>query len=340
MDSNEMIERVINRIVNASGTESWGMDMNHFDWVPGVGLYGLYKAYTHTKKQYIFDYIENWINRHVDEACILRTVNSSAPMDTILSMYTQTNNSRYQKVCGEAATYIMKDAPRTPDGALEHTVTEAAGVFSQQIWADTLFMVCIFLSHMGAVSGEKELLKEAGKQLTIHLEALKDRKTGLFFHGYNCEKKNHMSGALWARANAWIIVSAFEMLGFLGDNFLGKDQVIKSVREQVQALAGLQRENGMFGTVLNQNDAYDEASATAGISYGITAGVKMGYLDKKCLEIADRAYYGVIKLVNESGAVGMVSSGTPVMPTIDAYKTIKIEPTLYGQGLTLMMLSR
>ena len=33
-----------------------------------------------------------------------------------------------------------------------------------------------------------------------------------------------------------------------------------------------------------------------------------------------------------------VSGGTPIMPTIDAYGKLTRYPTLYGQGLTLMML--
>jgi unsaturated rhamnogalacturonyl hydrolase len=34
-----------------------------------------------------------------------------------------------------------------------------------------------------------------------------------------------------------------------------------------------------------------------------------------------------------------VSGGTPIMPTIDAYGKLTRYPTLYGQGLTLLMLS-
>ena len=37
--------------------------------------------------------------------------------------------------------------------------------------------------------------------------------------------------------------------------------------------------------------------------------------------------------------VGGVSYGTPVGDTVDFYRTIPIQPTAYGQGLTFLMLT-
>ena len=44
-------------------------------------------------------------------------------------------------------------------------------------------------------------------------------------------------------------------------------------------------------------------------------------------------------MINPDGAVQGVSGGTPIMPSIDAYGKLTRYPTLYGQGLTLLMLS-
>jgi len=52
-----------------------------------------------------------------------------------------------------------------------------------------------------------------------------------------------------------------------------------------------------------------------------------------------KAMEGVIAQINPEGAVEGVSGGTPIMPTIDAYGKLTRYPTLYGQGLTLLMLS-
>lgn len=138
--------------------------------------------------------------------------------------------------------------------------------FHEQIWADTLFMVCIFLVKLGNLSGNKKYIDEAEKQLVIHHKVLKDKVTGLFFHGYNCENKDWMSGALWARANAWVTISTVEILEELPRAFKGRENIITSMLEQVESLEKFQRKNGMFGTLLNQEDAYDE---TSGYSSGI-----------------------------------------------------------------------
>ena len=52
-----------------------------------------------------------------------------------------------------------------------------------------------------------------------------------------------------------------------------------------------------------------------------------------------KAMEGVSAKINPEGAVEGVSGGTPIMPTIDAYGKLTRYPTLYGQGLTLLMLS-
>ncbi len=46
----------------------------------------------------------------------------------------------------------------------------------------------------------------------------------------------------------------------------------------------------------------------------------------------------VLVQIEADGTVG-VSGGTPVMPSIEAYQEIPCYPSLYGQGLTLILLS-
>ena len=63
----------------------------------------------------------------------------------------------------------------------------------------------------------------------------------------------------------------------------------------------------------------------------ITKDNKYEYLWKKAAE-------GVISRLDENGIVRGVSSCSPVMPTANGYKCIKIKPILYGQALTVLML--
>lgn len=344
MENNIWIDRIVKAMVEFNPQKEpverrrWAMDIHAWDWVPGVGMYGISRAWKHTGKQEYFDFIKSWVDRHMDKAYGVKTVNSTAPMSTVLQLYMDTKDEKYRKVCSDIADWIVNEAPRTREGGLEHTVTEAGANFSEQIWADTLFMVCIFLSRLGRVTGNARYTHEAAQQLVIHHKLLKDRNSGAFYHGWNCENKHWMSGALWGRANAWITASTVEMLQELPDDFEGRDFVLQSLNEQVKAFTQWQRPHGAFGTLLDGADSYDETSATAGIAYGIKRGIKAGYLPADYEGVWKKALQAVIEMTGTNGEVLGVSGGTPVMPTQEHYKTIQRYPSLYGQSLTLLLL--
>jgi unsaturated rhamnogalacturonyl hydrolase len=67
--------------------------------------------------------------------------------------------------------------------------------------------------------------------------------------------------------------------------------------------------------------------------------VRLGLLDDRYEPAIRKTISGILPLIDEAGKVDGVSGGTPVMPTITAYNRIAVHPTLYGQGITLMLLS-
>ena len=86
------------------------------------------------------------------------------------SVYEITYNEEYLRVCRQLADFIVEKAPITREGGLEHTLTEANGHFSEQMWADTLFMAVLFLAKMGAY--DRRYADFAVNQLSIHLQYL------------------------------------------------------------------------------------------------------------------------------------------------------------------------
>ncbi len=53
---------------------------------------------------------------------------------------------------------------------------------------------------------------------------------------------------------------------------------------------------------------------------------------------AQKAVGYVVSKVTDDGSVAGVSTGTPIMKDAQAYKSVPVCTTLYGQGLTLLML--
>lgn len=334
----QLLERVADRILSAGGNSRWEMDIGHFDWVPGVGLYGLYRAWKATGKDRYLKFLISWAEEHLREAFLQKTVNSSAPLLTILALYEETGRENYLDICQKLADEIILHAPLTADGGLEHTVTEAVEGFSDQVWADTLFMVCIFLCRLGKLTGECRYTDFSVRQLRIHHRLLRDEKLGIYYHGWDGKARNHMSGAHWARANAWVLYSTVEILCQVGD-FEGREEIESFLEEQSAALLQLQKENGMFTTLLEDPCSYEEISATAGIVAGIRRAVIRGLLSSEYDIIFQKAAVHFPDWIGSGGEVMGVSTGTPVMPDLDGYRTVPIRETLYGQGLMLLALA-
>lgn len=332
-----LLELVADRILHGDRA-GWETDIDRFDWAPGVGLYGLYRAWQATGEERYFDFLLSWTEKHLQEAFAQKTVNSSAPLLTVLALYEETGRKNYLEVCCSLAEEIISKVPLTVDGGLEHTVTEDVERFSDQVWADTLFMVCIFLSRLGTCTKDHRYTDFAVKQLRIHHRLLRDEKLGIYYHGWDGKARNHMSGAHWARANAWVLYSTVEILAQAGD-FEGRDELERFLQEQAEALRRLQRENGMFSTLLDDADSYEELSASAGIAAGIHRAVRQGMISPAFDEIFEKAVRHFPAWIGSAGEVMGVSTGTPVMPDQESYKTIPIREALYGQGLMLLALA-
>ena len=331
-----ILQKVADRII-LEKDDSWGMNIEKFDWGPGIGLYGIWHAYEGTGEARYLAFLEKWAERHLKEAKDNLTVNSTAPLLTIEKLYEVTGEKKYGQICQELAEYIINYAEKTKEGALGHTTVEKPDAFSDQIWADTMFMSCIFLAHLGKAMQETRYIQFAQEQLVLHYRYLWDEECSLFYHGWSNTLQNHLSGVHWGRANAWMLCSTMEILES-GSDFEGREEVIERFKKTTARLAELQRENGLFGTVLDREDSYEEASASAGIACAMRKAQKAGYLGEEITITIDKAVSTLMMLVNERGEMTGVSGGTPIMPDVESYLKITCYATLYGQGLMCMLL--
>ncbi len=338
-----LIKKAADRMVYGND-KSWEMDIGHFDWGPGVGLYGIWQAYQATKDGRYQEALVRWADKHIGEAGEKRTINSAAPCLTLWELYKSTEKEAYKQVCVDTAEYLTKEAPLTVDGGLEHTVTEDVPGMKEQMWADTLFMACIFLARFGRDTKNAELGAFAVNQLKLHYQYLWDEEKELFFHGWHGQRRDHMSGVHWGRANAWILISTLEILE-AQPGFAGCEEIIRLMKLHIEALCRYQREDGMFGTILDDEDSYDELSASAGIACGLLMAARLGYCEaagmtpKEVQAVKEAGLLTCRMLPNylsEDGSVTGVSTGTPIMADAKAYKEIARGTTLYGQALAVM----
>lgn len=334
----ELAERVIYRLIYNKDTGSHGLlNMERWEWGQGVGLYSIYRFYKITGKKEYLDYLVKWYERMLEKEFPVRNVNTTAPLLTMIEIYEETGEERYFQIVKEWAEWIMDEMPRTKENGIQHRTSDL--VNSQQLWDDTLFMTVLFLAKAGKLLKREDMMQDAVYQFIIHIKYLTDRKSGLWFHGWSFEEKSHFGEALWGRGNCWYTLAVIELLDILDVTNAERELFINTLQTQIDALSQLQRDNGMWGTLLDDEMSYDEASGTAGFASGILKAIRMGYISKEYNPIAEKAVEAILNCIGEDGTVWNVSHGTPLGNTLDEYRKIPICPTAFGQALAILMLT-
>ncbi|TVY05526.1 glycosyl hydrolase [Paenibacillus cremeus] len=324
--------------MTTSDSEAWGMDIHKWDWTPGVGVISILHYFEASGDPKVMEFLEQWVEKNKEKAAEAKVVNSMAPYALFPELYRRTNNLFYLDEAVKIGDWMLREAPRTREGALEHTVTEKAS-FPEQVWADTIFMAVLFLARLAAVTGRKDYAEEALLQTELHFKLLQDETTGVLFHGWNCKAGDHMSAAKWTRANAWVVIGFPLIVKELKGLVQVPTHLVDQYRALVDGLLTYRAANGLWHTVMDRPEFYQETSGSAGIAAGIMCSVRLGLLDPSYLDHTASTCSAVIGQVDESGLVQSVSGGTPIKNTIEDYNTIPVIPTLYGQGLTLILLS-
>ena len=327
------IEQVVDKIVK----KTMNMDLT-WDWPCGVAYYGISEAYEMTGKveylELLKDRVDELINLGVPKVW---TVNACAMGHCLITLFQATGEQKYYDLLMSKIEYICKDALRFGDNVLQHTVS-AKNDFPEQAWADTLFMAAFLLLRVGVMLRDEEMIEDALNQWYWHIKYLQNSNSGLWYHGYNNITGDHMSGIYWGRANAWAAYTMSQVGGRLPECYLYPKymDIAGSLNEQLATLKTLQTENGLWRTVLDDKEAYEEVSASAGIA---AAMLERGNpLHSKYI---NKAIRGILANISEDGKVMNVSAGTAVMKDKESYREISRNWIQgWGQGLALAFFSK
>lgn len=324
----EQILQAVDKIVK----KTMQMDMT-WDWPCGVAYYGVATAYERTGKE---EYL-TLLKERVDELISLGlpqvwTVNTCAMGHCLITLYQATGDQRYWDLILSKMEYLRTKALRFGDRVLQHTVSPKND-FPEQAWADTLFMAAYLMLRVGVISRDEELVHDALNQWYWHINYLQDPEKGFYYHGYNNISGDHMSGIYWGRANAWAAYTMSRVGRILPECYLYPQymDVAGSLSEQLSALKTVQTERGLWRTVLDDEESYEEISASAGIAAAMVCGDNPLHT-----RYVERAVTGVLENVGSDGKVLNVSGGTAVMKDVEGYRGIsKRWIQGWGQGLAL-----
>jgi len=311
------------------------MDMT-WDWPCGVAYYGISEAYRVTGKEEYLQLLKDRVDEYMELGLPAWSVNACAMGHCMITLYEATGDNKYWEVVLDKIDFLRNRALRFGDNVLQHTVS-SKNDFPEQAWADTLFMAAFFMLRAAVIMEDEDLKNDALNQYYWHIKFLQDETTGLWYHGYEHINKTHMSGFFWGRANAWAAYTMSQVGRVLPAWYLYPKSmdVFGSLNEQLSNIKLLQTENGLWRTLLDDPESYEEISASCGIAASMAARgnpLHLKYI-KKALD-------GVLANITPDGKVQNVSGGTAIMRDREGYMNISREWIQgWGQGLALAFLT-
>ncbi|MDO5641161.1 MAG: glycoside hydrolase family 88 protein [Paracoccus sp. (in: a-proteobacteria)] len=322
---------------NLDGSPGDYVSFDGWEWPQGVGLYGMAQLWlARGCDAPTGQMLRDWYARAMARGLPAMNVNTTAPMLALSILWRETRDPAHGDLLADWAGRVMRDAPRTPFGGIQHDVSDRLN--RGELWDDTLFMVALFLASYGQGAGRPDLVDEALRQFLVHAQFLADPETGLWFHGWTFEGRHNFARARWARGNAWVTACLLDVFDLAEVPDTVAPFLRDLLRDQVAALIPLQRPDGAWTTLLDDPESYPETSATAGFAYGLMKGARLGLLGPDAAQAGARALDYVLGQIGPDGVVAGVSYGTRMGHDLQFYRDIPIQPTGYGQSLAILAL--
>ena len=295
-----------------------------WSYTNGLVLSAAIKVYEETNNHTYYDYIYAYADEMIDSTGTIKTYklsNQNLDMiksgDVLLYLYPKTKEERFLKAI-ETLNSQLESQPKTSEGGYWHKK-----VYPNQMWLDGLYMAEPFHTHYA-----KDYVKDPTKTEKIYNDIVlqfdliqkhsRDEKTGLLYHGWDeskeqkwANKETGNSPNFWSRAMGWYGMAMVDVLDFLPENHSGRERIITYLNQFAEAVTKVQDKSGLWWQVLDQGDRdgnYLEATGTSMFTYAFAKGVHKGYLDKKYLAVAEKAYAGLIDnlvSVEENGLVNL-----------------------------------
>jgi len=339
-----VIDGMHHRTSDPRNLSGWGYAVSLF-------LYGQYLFYKRTKEKKYLDYIQGWVDKHVnDEGVIDRPITALdyvLPGNLLLILHKETGKKKY-KTAADTIRHTFDSYPRTEDGGFWHALSR-----QHQLWLDGIFMGMPFLVRYGAAYGEsKYVFDEAAKQFQIYASHLNDPKSGLMFHAYDesgaqswADPTTHHSAYFWCRAIGWFGMALIEVLELMPHSHSQREKLIAQLRQLCEAYTRYQdKETGLWFQILDKGDDpnnWRETSSSCMYTYTLSMAVKRGYIAKHYAEIAAKGYKGVLTQLSKDddgfGHIANICEGTNVGDLAYYYNRPRRTDDFHGLGAFLIM---
>lgn len=265
-------------------------------------------------------YMEDWVNYFVRPDGSVIDYNPTEynldrifPGRNIITVYERHPDPKY-KIALDNFIEQLKTHPKTHSGGYWHKK-----IYPWQMWLDGIFMASPYMAQYAKEFNSPAWFDVATFQTKLIYEKTLDQQSGLLMHAWDesrtqkwCDPSTGKSHYPWSRAMGWYVLAIEDILDYLPENHPDRSDLISILQKTCDALLKVQDpKTGLWFQVLNQGERegnYLEGSGSAMYAYAFARGAHKGYLDDKYLQIANRAFDGIIKeliTVDEKGLVTM-----------------------------------
>ena len=309
----EAIDRYVHSLIERSTPErtAWNLekirDGKATDWnyIDGCMITALLAMAEISGDERYFDFSRRFIDAFVGEDGAIRTyMPEKHTLDDInegrvlFPLYERTGLPKY-RLAADRLKAALDDQPRTFEGSFWHKQ-----IYPHQVWLDGTYMALPFLAlyekHFGGGDYSDVL-----RQIDIVHERMRDKDTGLYYHGYDASRKafwadqeTGLSGNFWLRSIGWFSVALADLSEILPEGE-GRERIrgiLAELMESVWRFAD--PETAMYYQVPNLPGAegnYLESSGSAMLAYAMLKGARLGALEKVYAERGQRTFDGIMK---------------------------------------------
>lgn len=309
----DAIEMYINELLEKSTPDRpvWNIEKilhgggSGWNYIDGCMIKAVLEMYSITKDSKYLDFADSFIDYRVREDGSIADYNvEEKNIDhinagkTLFELYDLTGKEKYRKAIDVIYSQIGM-MPRTKAGSFWHK-----NIYPNQVWLDGLYMCQPFYMEYETRFNNKKNCKDIYLQFENVEKAMKDKKTGLYYHAYDseremfwCDKVTGLSQHFWLRALGWYSMALLDTLDKAdasdAEELKGLEEAFVSL---IDSMLKYQDESGMWYQIVNYGGIepnYLETSGSAIFSYAILKGVRLGYLPKSYGQYGKKAFEGI-----------------------------------------------
>lgn len=264
---------------------------------------------------YARDYIDHFVNedgsisgyKYFDY-----NLDNINPGKHLLTLYKRTGEDKY-KIAIDKLMSQIQEQPVTSTGGFWHKKR-----YPYQMWLDGIYMASPFIVQYAAEFNKPELFEIATKQVKLIYAKTYDPATGLLYHAWDeskqqrwCNKETGQSKHFWSRAMGWYLMAIVDILDYLPDNHVDREELIKILTDTCAALEKVEdAETGLWYQVLNKGGEkgnYLETSGSSMFIYVMAKAAKKGYLAESYKKIAEEKFESLVSEMVTIDANGLVN---------------------------------